>query len=54
LRKMNGEPATADQAKDGEKGLKQKFLQRESAMKKVFFHATSLTGVAPNTSDLPV
>jgi hypothetical protein len=34
---MNGEPATADQAKDGEKGQKQKFLQRESAMKNDLF-----------------
>jgi hypothetical protein len=39
-RKMNGGPATVSQKRDREKGLKQKLLQKERAMK-IFNHETS-------------
>jgi hypothetical protein len=40
-KKINGGLATADQVRDGEKGLKQNFLQVQSTIQKIFDHGTS-------------
>jgi hypothetical protein len=38
---MNGRLATAGQVRDGEKGLKQKFLEMESAIKNILSYNLS-------------
>jgi hypothetical protein len=50
---MNGGLATASQVRDGEKGLKQKLLPRESTIK-IFINITSLISVAPDILDVQV
>jgi hypothetical protein len=44
---MNGGPARANQAGDGEKGLKQKLLQIESPIN-IIYSRNSPTSVAPD------
>jgi hypothetical protein len=46
-RKINGRAATANLVRDGWRELKQKYLQKESAIKKMFNHATSPKSLAP-------